>query len=99
MKNNPHGDRIPILAGIWPLASLRNAEFLNTEVPGVHVPESSLKRMASAGGKDSQRAMGVQMAIEMIEAVRDRVEGIQVSIPFGRVAVVGELLDAVRGSD
>jgi methionine synthase I (cobalamin-dependent)/5,10-methylenetetrahydrofolate reductase len=90
--------RIPIIAGIWPLASLRNAEFLNTEVPGVHVPESSLERLAAAGDKDSQRAVGLQIAIEMIEAVGDRVEGIQVSIPFGRVAVVGELLAAVRAN-
>ncbi len=89
-------DRIPILAGIWPLASLRNAEFLNTEVPGVTVADSVLERMASAGDKDGQRRAGIEIAIEMIEAVRDRVEGIQVSIPFGRVEVVKELLDAVR---
>ena len=89
-------DRIPIIAGIWPLASLRNAEFLNTEVPGVSVAESILERMAAAGDKESQRQTGVQIAIEMIEAVRDRLQGIQVSIPFGRVSVVGELLDAVR---
>ncbi|MDJ0521532.1 MAG: bifunctional homocysteine S-methyltransferase/methylenetetrahydrofolate reductase [Planctomycetota bacterium] len=89
-------DRIPILAGIWPLASLRNAEFLNTEVPGVTVAESILERMAAAGDKEGQRRAGIDIAVEMIEAVRDRVEGIQVSIPFGRVEVVRELLDAVR---
>jgi homocysteine S-methyltransferase len=88
--------RIPILAGIWPLASLRNAEFLDTEVPGVHVPASVLARMAAAGDKESQRRTGVEIAVEMIEAVRDRLQGLQVSIPFGRVQVVGELLDAVR---
>ncbi len=92
-------DRIPILAGIWPLASLRNAEFLNTEVPGVSVADSILDRMAAAGDKESQRSTGIEIAVEMIEAVRDRVEGIQVSIPFGRVAVVKELLDAVRAGD
>ncbi len=91
-------DRIPIIAGIWPLASLRNAEFLNTEVPGVSVADSVLDRMAAAGDKESQRATGVEIAIEMIEAVRDRLQGIQVSIPFGRVAVVKELLDAVQVS-
>ena len=90
-------DRIPIIAGIWPLASLRNAEFLNSEVPGVSVADSILERMAAAGDKESQRAMGVQIAIEMIEAVGDRLQGIQVSIPFGRVSVVKELLDAVKG--
>ena len=89
-------DRIPIIAGIWPLASLRNAEFLNSEVPGVSVAESILERMAAAGDKESQRAVGVEIAVEMIEAVRDRLQGIQVSIPFGRVSVVKELLDAVQ---
>ncbi len=89
-------DRIPIIAGIWPLASLRNAEFLNSEVPGVSVAESILERMAAAGDKESQRAMGIEIAVEMIEAVRDRLQGIQVSIPFGRVSVVKELLDAVQ---
>lgn len=89
-------ERIPILAGIWPLASLRNAEFLNTEVPGVTVSDSILERMAAAGDREAQRRVGIEIAIEMIEAVRDRVEGIQVSIPFGRVEVVKELLDAMR---
>jgi homocysteine S-methyltransferase len=87
--------RIPILAGIWPLASLRNAEFLNTEVPGCTVADSILERMASVSSKEDQRRMGIDIAIEMIEAVRDRVEGIQVSIPFGRVEVVKELMGAV----
>ncbi len=90
-------NRIPILAGIWPLTSLRNAEFLNTEVPGCRVAKAVLDRMADAGDAEKQRRVGVEIAVEMIEAVRDRVEGIQVSIPFGRVAVVRELLDAVRG--
>jgi methionine synthase I (cobalamin-dependent)/5,10-methylenetetrahydrofolate reductase len=89
-------ERIPIIAGIWPLASLRNAEFLNTEVPGCTVADSIMERMASVPDKEGQRDMGIRIAIEMIEAVRDRVEGIQVSIPFGRVSVVKEIMDAVR---
>ncbi len=89
--------RIPILAGIWPLASLRNAEFLNTEVPGCHVADDVLARMAAAADDaEAQRQVGIDIAVEMIEAVRDRVEGMQVSVPFGRVAVVEELLAAVR---
>jgi homocysteine S-methyltransferase len=88
--------RIPILAGIWPLVSLRNAEFLNTEVPGVKVADAVMDRMAAAGDAESQRKVGLEVAVEMIEAVRDRVQGVQVSIPFGRVAIVRDLLDAVR---
>ena len=89
-------DRIPILAGIWPLVSLRNAEFLNTEVPGCVVADDVLERMAAAGDAEAQRRAGMEIAVEMIDAVRDRVEGVQVSVPFGRVAIVEELLAAVR---
>jgi len=90
------GRRIPILAGIWPLQSLKNAEFLNTEVPGVKVAERVFERMAAAGDAEAQRRAGLDIALEMVAAVRDRVQGIQVSVPFGRVEGVRELLEAVR---
>jgi len=76
---------IPILAGIWPLASLRNAEFLNSEVPGVVVPEWVLKRMAAPSDKEAARAEGIAIARESRDAVRKYVAGIQVSAPFGNV--------------
>ena len=87
---------IPIIAGIWPLVSLRNAEFLANEVPGVHVPPEVLERMrvASAGGREAALAEGVTIAREMLAAVRDRVRGVQVSAPFGRVPVALEVLNA-----
>jgi len=90
--------RIPIVAGIWPLVSLRNAEFLANEVPGVSVPESVLNRMrsASARGKDAALAEGVRISQEMIAAVRDRVQGVQVAAPLGRVPVALEVLEAAR---
>ena len=79
--------RIPIVAGIWPLVSLRNAEFLNSEVPGIDVPESSMERMrrAQEKGKEHARAEGCAIAREMLAEVRGLVEGVQVSAPFGKV--------------
>jgi methionine synthase I (cobalamin-dependent)/5,10-methylenetetrahydrofolate reductase len=81
--------RIPIVAGIWPLVSLRNAEFLANEVPGVTVPEEVLQRMRKAGEKGKEAALqeGVAIAREMFVQVRQLVQGIQVSAPFGRVEV------------
>jgi homocysteine S-methyltransferase len=76
---------IPILAGIWPLASYRNATFLKNEVPGVVVPDSIMERMASVDSKDDQRNMGIDIAREAVERLRERVQGIQVSPPFGNV--------------
>jgi homocysteine S-methyltransferase len=81
--------RIPIVAGIWPLLSLRNAEFLANEVPGVSVPESVLARMRQAQeqGKEAALAEGVAIARQMFQQVKGAVQGVQVSAPFGRVEV------------
>jgi len=86
--------RIPIVAGIWPLVSLRNAEFLANEVPGVSVPESVLSRMrvAQEQGKAAALAEGVRIAKEMLAGVRHAVQGVQVSAPFGKVEVALEVL-------
>jgi homocysteine S-methyltransferase len=85
--------RIPIVAGIWPLVSLRNAEFLANEVPGVVVPAEVLERMrrAQEKGKEAALAEGVKIAREMFEQVKGAVQGVQVSAPFGRVEVALEV--------
>jgi methionine synthase I (cobalamin-dependent)/5,10-methylenetetrahydrofolate reductase len=87
---------IPIVAGIWPLVSLRNAEFLANEVPGVTVPAAVLERMraASAKGKEEALREGVLIAQEMLAAVRTRVRGVQVAAPLGRVPVALDVLAA-----
>jgi homocysteine S-methyltransferase len=85
--------RIPIIAGIWPLVSVRNAEFLANEVPGVTVPESVIARMHKANerSKESAVAEGIAIAREMFERVRPSVQGVQVSAPFGRVELALEV--------
>jgi methionine synthase / methylenetetrahydrofolate reductase(NADPH) len=85
--------RIPIVAGIWPLISLRNAEFLANEVPGVVVPAEVLERMRKAQdkGKEAALAEGVKIAREMFQQVKGTVQGVQVSAPFGRVEVALEV--------
>ncbi len=85
--------RIPIIAGIWPLVSLRNAEFLANEVPGVTVGQNILARMGAAQekGKEAALAEGVAIAREMLDQVRSMVQGAQVSAPFGRVPVALEV--------
>ena len=85
--------RIPIIAGIWPLVSLRNAEFLANEVPGVSVPDDVIVRMRAAQdkGKEAALAAGVAIAREMLARVRPMVQGAQVSAPFGRVPVALEV--------
>jgi homocysteine S-methyltransferase len=79
--------RIPIVAGIWPLVSFRNAEFLHNEVPGVRVTQSIMDRMrkASAISKEAGREEGLKIAQESLLEVRDEIQGVQVSEPFGNV--------------
>ena len=76
----------PLIAGIWPLASLRNAEFMKAEVPGVVVPDAIIERMGRPATKEDQRKVGIEIAREAIAAIRDRVAGVQVSAPFGNVS-------------
>ncbi|MER3430827.1 MAG: bifunctional homocysteine S-methyltransferase/methylenetetrahydrofolate reductase [Blastocatellia bacterium] len=79
--------RIPIIAGIWPLVSFRNAEFLHNEVPGVNVTPQIMERMriASEKGREFAREEGIAIARESLTEVRDLIAGVQVSAPFGNV--------------
>jgi len=93
--------RIPIVAGIWPLISFRNAEFMHNEVPGVNVTPDILERMrlASEKGKEEARDEGIAIARESLLAVRDVIQGVQVSAPFGNVKYalqVFEVLDEFK---
>lgn len=92
--------RIPVLAGIWPLMSLRNAEFLANEVPGVRVPDAIIRRMADAQERGREAAIdeGRKIALEMLDAVTGVVQGIHISTPAGKLDVAIDLLNAVRAT-
>jgi len=92
--------RIPIIAGIWPLVSYRNAEFLHNEVPGVRVTPSIMERMraASAISKEAGRDEGLKIARESLLEVRDIIQGVQVSAPFGNVKYALEVFGALQAS-
>lgn len=87
--------RVPILAGIWPLWSLANAEFMNNEVPGASVPPPVMERMRRAqdSGPEAARREGVAIAREVVAAVREIVRGVQVSPPFGKYELALEVLE------
>ena len=86
--------RIPLIAGIWPCTSLRNAEYLANEVPGVFMPEGVVERMRKAQAKGEEAALdeGVAIALEAINAVRPLVQGFHISAPAGRVDVALRVL-------
>ncbi|MGA8869302.1 MAG: bifunctional homocysteine S-methyltransferase/methylenetetrahydrofolate reductase [Candidatus Sulfotelmatobacter sp.] len=86
--------RIPVVAGIWPLVSVRNAEFMKNELR-VSVPDSILERMARATSPEAARAEGVAIAREMLMAVRPTVQGAQISAPLGRYSSAVDVLEAL----
>lgn len=84
---------VPIIMGIWPLVSLRNAEFLKNEVPGVDVPDWVIEEMQKAGdSKDEALKRGMEIAVRTIDAAKKLVAGFQVSAPFNKSKVAIEVL-------
>ncbi len=90
--------RIPVIAGIWPLVSVRNAEFMKNELR-VSVPDSILERMARAQSPEAARAEGVAIAREMLISARQTVQGAQISAPMGRYSSAVDVLEALGGGD
>jgi homocysteine S-methyltransferase len=86
--------RIPVVAGIWPLVSVRNAEFMKNELR-VSVPDSILDRMAKAQTPEAARAEGVAIAREMLIAARQTVQGAQISAPLGRYSSAVDVLEVL----
>jgi methionine synthase I (cobalamin-dependent)/5,10-methylenetetrahydrofolate reductase len=83
--------RIPVIAGIWPLTSLRNAEFMKNDLR-VSMPEDIMARMGAVTSPEAARVEGVKIAQEMLAEARPMVQGVQVSAPFGRYSVAADVL-------
>ncbi len=83
---------VPVILGVWPLASYRNALFLANEVPGVVIPREVLERMEKITDKEAGRQEGIRQARDILARLRHRVAGVQVSPPFGNVKTALEVL-------
>ncbi|MEZ4460618.1 MAG: bifunctional homocysteine S-methyltransferase/methylenetetrahydrofolate reductase [bacterium] len=88
---------VPVLVGLLPLASYRNAEFLHNEVPGMSVPDDIRERMQKAGSGPEARREGVRIAQETLQAVAHRVVGAYIMPPLGRYAAALEILECIEG--
>jgi methionine synthase / methylenetetrahydrofolate reductase(NADPH) len=86
---------VPVLVGLLPLASYRNAEFVHNHIPGMGIPEPIRERMRKAGKGAPARKEGVAIAIETLHGVRDRVAGAYIMPPLGRFDMAAEIIDAV----
>ena len=83
---------IPIVAGVWPLVSYKNAEFMNNEVPGASVPDAIMERMRVKGSGPEAQKEGARIAGEALSLIKDSVQGAQVSAAFGKVELAVEVL-------
>lgn len=90
--------RIPVIAGIWPLTSLRNAEFMKNDLR-VSMPDEIMARMANAGSPEAARAEGVKIAQEMLAEARPMVQGVQVSAPFSKYMAAAQVLGLVESGE
>jgi len=84
--------RLPLICGIWPLVSFRNAEFMNNEVPGATVPKEILERMKKMTTKEDGFKEGVNIARETFEQIKSEVNGVQMSAPLGRIDAVFQII-------
>jgi len=89
---NKHTRTIPVIAGVWPLVSFKNAEFMRNEVPGVEVPDAIMARMKQCQTKEDGLKMGIEIARETCARIADRVAGFQASAPFGREEIALRVL-------
>ncbi|MBN2358224.1 MAG: bifunctional homocysteine S-methyltransferase/methylenetetrahydrofolate reductase [Deltaproteobacteria bacterium] len=87
--------RVPLLAGVWPLTSLRNAQFMRNEVPGAFVPDALMARLEAAEAAGRAADEGIAIAVETLQRVRPLVQGLQLAVPLGRYRrVLGLLQEA-----
>jgi methionine synthase I (cobalamin-dependent)/5,10-methylenetetrahydrofolate reductase len=88
--------RLPVVAGVFPFESARNAEFMANEVPGVHVPEALLDRMRRADGQEASMQEGIEIAREITAQLRGAVQGVQVSTQSGDIDAALAVVDGLR---
>ena len=88
--------RLPVLAGVFPFESARNAEFMANEVPGVRVPEVLMERMRRADGQDAAAAEGLAIAREIAGELRGLVQGVQLSTASGNIDAALAVIDGLR---
>lgn len=87
--------RIPIIAGVWPLSSLANADFMRNEVPGAWVPDNYYNKMQTAKTKEDALLTGIDISISIIEQIRDFIQGYQISILGNKAENIGKIIKSI----
>jgi homocysteine S-methyltransferase len=86
----------PVLAGILPLVSVRHANFLHNEVPGIFIPDETRQRIEAAGDAERGAKVGVEVAVELIQQLKSWANGIYIMPQFHKFDMVAEIIEQVK---
>jgi homocysteine S-methyltransferase len=89
-------ENVKILGGILPIVNYRNAQFLNNELPGVHIPEKYINRFHKEMSKEEAEKVGIEMAVEITNKIKPYVDGIYFMTPFNRVNMIIEIIEKIN---
>lgn len=89
-------DNVKILGGILPIVSYKNAQFLNNELPGVHIPDDYVKRFTMDMSKEEAEEVGIEMAVEIGNKIKPYVDGIYFMTPFNRVSMIVKIINKMK---
>lgn len=87
----------PVLAGILPLVNVRHANFLHNEVPGIFIPDEARKRIEAAGEPERAARVGVELAVNLVQEIKDWASGIYIMPQFHKYDMVAEIIEEVAG--
>ncbi|CDM69284.1 Methylenetetrahydrofolate reductase [Clostridium bornimense] len=95
LKKVKEENNVKILGGILPIVSYKNAQFLNNELPGVHIPEKYLNRFTLDMDKEEAEKVGIEIAVELGNKMKDIVDGFYFITPFKRVEMIIKIIDRI----
>lgn len=96
LENMEREQNIKIMAGIMPIVNYKNAQFLNNEVPGIHIPERYVEMFKGSVDKAESEAIGIDIAVDMVNRIKDKVDGLYFITPFGRIDIIQKILERIR---
>ncbi|OHW63176.1 bifunctional homocysteine S-methyltransferase/5,10-methylenetetrahydrofolate reductase [Andreesenia angusta] len=96
IENMEREPNVKIMAGIMPIVSYKNALFLNNEVPGIHIPDKYVDMFRETVDKAESEAIGIDIAVDMVRRIRDKVDGLYFITPFGRIEIIQSILEKIR---
>lgn len=95
LKRIKHEGRVKILGGILPIVSYKNAQFLNNELPGVHIPQEYMSKFSQDMSREEAEEIGIELSVEIINKMKEHVNGIYLITPFNRIEMIMKIIERI----